>query len=98
VRELLDAAEADPQWLVLWRQWWTEFLTEVDATSLLADLGFAPRNAFLAELADRLRRKLILPTPETTDLRELFLLLFPYEFDARWLRALDAPTLQRLRH
>ncbi len=98
VRELLDAAEADPQWLVLWRQWWTEFLTEVDATSLLADLGFAPRNAFLAELADRLRRKLILPTPETTDLRELFPLLFPYEFDARWLRALDAPTLQRLRH
>lgn len=97
VRELLDAAEADPQWLVLWREWWTEFLTEVDATSLLADLGFAPRNAFLAELADRLRRKLILPTPETTDLRELFPLLFPYEFDARWLRALDAPTLQRLR-
>src|SRR5690606_8057947 len=46
---------------------------------------------------DRLRRQLIPPTPETTDLRELFALLLPGEFDARWLRALDKPTLERLR-
>lgn len=97
VRTLLDAAELRSDWVALWHQWWTEFLTEVDATPLLADLGFAPRSAFFAELADRLRRKLIPPTPETTDLRELFPLLFPTEFDARWLRALDRPTLERLR-
>lgn len=97
VRTLLDAAELRSDWVTLWHQWWTEFLTEVDATPLLADLGFAPRSAFLAELADRLRRKLIPPTPETTDLRELYPLLFPTDFDARWLRALDQPTLERLR-
>jgi len=97
VRSLLDAAELRPQWLDLWHTWWSEFLAEVDATPLLADLGFAPRSAFASELADRLRRKLILPTPETTDLRELFPLLFPHEFDARWLRALDKRTLERLR-
>ena len=97
VRALLDAAELRSEWVALWHQWWTEFLTEVDATPLLADLGFAPRSAFFAELAERVRRKLIPPTPETTDLRELFPLLFPGEFDAKWLRALDKPTLERLR-
>jgi site-specific recombinase len=97
VRMLLDIAEPRPDWLGLWHQWWARFLSEVDATPLLADLGFASRSAFLAELSDRLRRKLIPPTPETTDLRELFPLLFPSEFDARWLRALDKPTLERLR-
>ena len=97
VRALLDAAALQPDWLPLWHAWWTEFLTEVDATPLLADLGFAPRSAFVSELVDRLRRKLIWPTPETTDLRELFPLLFPDEFDALWLRALDKPTLERLR-
>lgn len=97
VRTLLDAAELRSEWVALWHQWWTEFLTEVDATPLLADLGFAPRSAFFAELAERVRRKLIPPTPETTDLRELFPLLFPGEFDAKWLRALDKPTLERLR-
>lgn len=97
VRALLDAAELRPQWLEQWHQWWTRFLTEVDTTPLLADLGFAQRAAFVAELADRLRRKLIWATPETTDLRELFSLLFPHEFDAKWLRALDKPTLERLR-
>ncbi len=97
VQTLMNAAEAQPEWLSLWHQWWIEFLTEVDATPLLADLGFAPRSAFMSELVDRLRRKLIWPTPETTDMRELFPLLFPGEFDAQWLRALDGPTLRRLR-
>ncbi len=97
VRALLNAAEQHPEWLKLWHQWWGEFLTEVDATPLLADLGFAPRSAFFSELVDRLRRRLIPATPETTDLRELFPLLFPHEFDSQWLRALDKPVLERLR-
>lgn len=97
VHALLSAAEQHPEWLKLWHQWWGEFLTEVDATPLLADLGFAPRSAFFSELVDRLRRRLIPATPETTDLRELFPLLFPHEFDSQWLRALDKPVLERLR-
>ncbi|WP_431777620.1 site-specific recombinase [Ottowia caeni] len=97
VRMLLDAAELRPEWLHLWHQWWAQFLSTTDATPLLADLGFAPRPAFMSELVNRLRRKLLPATPETTDLGELFGLLFPGEFDARWLRALDAGTLERLR-
>lgn len=96
VRMLLDAAEVRPQWLALWHAWWGEFLATMDATALLADLGFAPRASFMSEVTDRLRRKLMPPTPETANLGELFTLLFPSEFDAQWLRALDARTLRRL--
>ncbi|QTD45870.1 site-specific recombinase [Ottowia testudinis] len=97
VRMLIDAAELRPDWLKLWHQWWEEFLTTVDATPLLADLGFASHGTFVNELMRRLRRRWLPPTPETTDLSELFTLLFPSDFDARWLRALDARTLRRLR-
>ncbi|MBK6869054.1 MAG: recombinase [Burkholderiales bacterium] len=97
VRMLLDAADVRPDWLKLWRAWWDEFLAGIDATPLLADLGFAPRGSFGGELAHRLRRKLIPATPDSTDLSELFGLLLPGEFDARWLRALDERTLTRLR-
>ena len=97
VRMLIDAAEVRPDWLTLWHHWWEEFLSTMDATPLLADLGFAPQGAFTSEVVHRLRRKLIPPTPDTTDLNELFPLLFPSEFDAKWLRALDARTLTRLR-
>ena len=62
-------------------------------TPLLADFGFAPRTAFLSEFGHRLRRKLLPGTPETTDLTELFGLLLPTRFDARWIQALDTDTL-----
>ncbi|MBI5333809.1 MAG: site-specific recombinase [Burkholderiales bacterium] len=69
---------------------------EVDATTLLADYGFAPRSAFFDELTDRLRRRLLPATPATLDLAELFGLLFKAPEDAAWLRALDEATLARL--
>ena len=97
MRMLIDAAEVRPDWLHQWQDWWREFLTTMDATALLADLGFAPRGSFPRALVHRLRRKLLPATPETTDLSELFGLMFPTELDAKWLRALDEPTLQRLR-
>ncbi|WOP15821.1 recombinase [Ottowia sp. SB7-C50] len=97
VRMLIDAAEVRPDFLKLWHLWWEEFLTSVDATPLLADLGFSSQGSLASELARRLRRRLLPVSPETTDLSELFELLFPTDFDARWLRALDARTLRRLR-
>ena len=83
--------------LKLWHHWWEEFLTDMDATPLLAHLGFAPQGSFSSEPGHRLRRKLLPMSPDTTDLSELFGLLFPSELDARWLRALDERTLRRLR-
>lgn len=97
VRLLLDAAQARPEWRAQWQRWWYHFLQTVDLSTLLADYGFAPRTAFLSEFGHRLRRKLLPDTPETTDLGELFGLLLPTRFDARWIQALDSATLQRLR-
>ena len=97
VRLLLDAAQARPEWRARWQHWWALFVHTVDLTPLLADFGFAPRSAFLSELGHRLRRKTLPGTPETTDLTELFGLLLPTRFDARWIQALDSDTLHRLR-
>jgi len=57
-------------------------LQTVDVTTLLADFGFAPRTAFIKELTDRLRRKILPGTPETIDSAELFALVAPSRFDA----------------
>ena len=45
------------------------------ARALLADYGFASRNAFVSELAERLHHKLLPGTPETADASELFALV-----------------------
>jgi site-specific recombinase len=49
------------------------------------------------ELGRRLRARVLPLTPATTDLGELFALLFPDKNDAAWLLAIDKGTLERLR-
>ncbi|MBT9465808.1 site-specific recombinase [Hydrogenophaga sp.] len=98
VREFLDNVQAQPELQLRWRRWWQRFVETVDITPLLADHGFAPRTAFLSEFGNRLRKKVLPNTPETTDLAELFGLLLPKRFDVRWLKALDSATLLRLRN
>ncbi len=68
----------------------------VDIVALFADFGFAPRMNFFGELGHRLRMRVLPLTPQTTDLGELFALLFPQASDAAWLEAIDEATLQRL--
>jgi len=70
-------------------------LTSLDATGLLADYGFAPRQGFLSEFAERLRLAWLPGTPQTTDLGELFHLLFIRADDASWILAIDDATLNR---
>jgi site-specific recombinase len=97
VRAFLDAVQATPEARARWRRWWRQFIGTVDLTPLLADHGFAPRTAFLSEFGNRLRKKVLPGTPETTDMAELFDLLLSSRFDVRWLKALDSETLRRLR-
>jgi site-specific recombinase len=73
------------------------FWREVDSAALLADFGFAPRMDLWGELGRRVRARVLPLTPDTSDLGELFALLFPGAGDAQWLRALDDATLERLR-
>lgn len=93
---LLDALEQRPQARARVQKGWQALLETVDATALLADYGFASRSAFVSELAERLRLKILPGTPETADAASLFSLVFSDPFDARWVGALDSAVLQRL--
>lgn len=93
---LVDALLARPETTQAWQRWWHGFLADADATPLLADLGFAPRTAFISDLGHRLRMKLLPSTPDTRDLGALFVFLQPTPFDVQWLQAVDDHTLTGL--
>ena len=93
---LLDALQARPEATLRLQAWWAKLLDALDGTSLLADFGFSSRSAFVSELAERLRRKLLPATPETTDASTLFALVLWHPFDAQWLAVVSAATLSRL--
>ncbi|MDB5896108.1 MAG: recombinase, partial [Rhodoferax sp.] len=92
----MDAIEARPELQALLQAWWQRLVHSVDITTLLADFGFAPRTAFLSELGERMRRKLLPGTPETVDASELFSMVFSSAADARWLSAVDDNQAARL--
>ncbi|RGE45675.1 recombinase [Comamonas testosteroni] len=96
VDEAIAAFEAAPEALQRLRLWWQKLQETVDITALLADFGFAPRTAMASEVAERLRYKLLPSTPETVDASELFMLVFPDKFDARWLHALTSAQMTRI--
>ena len=70
---------------------------DVDAVSLFAEVGFAPRMALWSEFLGRLRRRLLPQTTDTRDLAALFELLFGDENDEDWIAAIDDELLGRLR-
>jgi len=96
VQLLLDAIEARPELRGRLRAWWRVFTQTVDLTTLLADYGFAPRTAFVSELSERLRRKILPGTPETADASDLFRMVLPGVFDAGWIALLDDAQLARI--
>lgn len=96
VQALIDAVQLQPEVQARLQAWWQTLLQTVDITTLLADFGFAPRTAFVSELAERLRRKMLPGTPETTDASELFPLVAPTRFDAQWMGALQEKQINEL--
>ncbi len=96
VQKFLDALVADPELAQRFKLWWAVLDQQVDASTLLADFGFASHSAFFSELADRLRMRLLPMTPETTNSAELFSLVINREQDAKWIELLNDATLQRL--
>lgn len=92
----MDTVQAEPALQARVKAWWQHLNNKLDATTLLADYGFAPRSGFFSEFADRMRLKLLPATPETTDAAELFALVMHGDFDRQWLALLDEAQLQRL--
>ncbi len=96
LRHVLNVLERHPEHQTEVAALLARFLREVDTAGLLADFGFAPRMGLGSELGQRLRLRLLPATPATTNLAELFNLLFPDPNDALWLDQLDAATLTRI--
>jgi site-specific recombinase len=96
IKQFLDVLDAEPELQQRFKQWWALLDEQVDASTLLADFGFAVRSAFISELGNRLRLRLLPMTPETTDSAELFSLVINHPKDAQWIELLDAQTLNRL--
>jgi len=96
LKHLLNVLDRNPAYRVPVAAVLTRFWAEMNSAALFADFGFAPRANFFGELGQRLKLKLLPTTPATTDLSDLFGLLFPDDDDALWLEAIDPATLSRL--
>ena len=93
---LLDALEKRPEKAAQARLWWQTLNSTLDVAVLLSDYGFSSRNAFVSELAERVRLKLLPTTPETTEAAVLFSLVLSDASDARWISALDEDMCARI--
>ncbi len=96
LRYLLNLLERHPEHRERVAAMLAVFWREIDTAALFADFGFSSGTSFLGEIARRLRLQWLPLTPATTDLAELFGLLFPHADDALWVDALDDETLARL--
>jgi len=96
LRHLLNVLERHPEYRERVVGLLRAFRREVDVTALLADFGFAQRVAMFNEALDRVRARVLPATPATTDLAQLFGLLFPDADDAAWIDAIPDTDLDRL--
>jgi len=96
LKHLLNVLDRHPEHRVHVAAVVSRFWRETDSAALFADFGFSPRANFFGEIGQRLKFKLLPLTPATTDLSDLFGLLFPEDDDALWLESLDETTLSRL--
>ncbi|WP_423597344.1 site-specific recombinase [Roseateles sp. MS654] len=96
LKYLLHLLERHPEHAKAFAEVIASVWADVDAISLFAEVGFAPRMALWNEFLGRLRRRVLPLSADTKDLSELFELLFPHEDDEQWINAVDDELLQRL--
>lgn len=96
IEMLLDVLDARADTRAKLQQWWRALIGSVDISNLLCDYGFSARNAFISELVQRLHRRWLPTSPQTSDAAELFALALSHPADAQWLHALTPDHLQRL--
>ncbi|MBI3348851.1 MAG: site-specific recombinase [Burkholderiales bacterium] len=96
LKYLLNVLERHPEHARAFAEVIAGVWNDVDAISLFAEVGFAPRMALWHEFLGRLRRRLLPQTTDTRDLAALFELLFGDETDEDWIAAIDDELLGRL--
>lgn len=99
LKHLLNVLERHPEHGWAFAEVIAGVWNDVDAVSLFAEVGFAPRMALWHEALGRLRRRLLPQTTDTRDLGELFELLFAEAGRGAgedWIAAIDDDLLRRL--
>lgn len=96
VELLLDALQSRADRTAQIQHLWAHTMADVDASIVLSDYGLPSRAAFVSELVDRLQRKWLPASPDTSDGGELFDQLFFHAQDPLWIEALPQQTVQRL--
>jgi site-specific recombinase len=96
IEMLLDVLDAREDTRLKLQQWWRALIASVDISNLLCDYGFSGRNAFVSEMVQRLHRRWLPTSPQTSDAAELFALALSDPADAQWLHALTPEHLARL--
>lgn len=96
LKHLLNVLERHPEHAYNFSNVIAGVWNDVDAVSLFAEVGFAPRMALWHEFLGRLRRRLLPGTTDTRDLAALFELLFGDAHDEDWITAIDDELLRRL--
>jgi site-specific recombinase len=96
LKHLLNVLERHPEHGLAFAEVIAGVWNDVDAVSLFAEVGFAPRMALWGEFLGRLRRRLLPHTTDTRDLAALFELLFGDETDEDWIAGIDDELLGRL--
>jgi site-specific recombinase len=96
LKHLLNVLERHPEHAYAFSSVIAGVWNDVDAVSLFAEVGFAPRMALWHEFLARLRRRVLPHTTDTRDLAALFELLFGDEADEDWIAAIDDELLGRL--
>lgn len=96
IQHILDFLDSEPQLKPNIAGLFYAAMNELDSHSLWVDFGFAPSSSFLSELGERLRLTYLPATPDTSNLGELFGLLFRKPDDAKWVRAIDKLTFERI--
>jgi site-specific recombinase len=96
LKHLLNVLERHPEHAYTFAGVIAGVWNDVDAVSLFAEVGFAPRMALWHEFLARLRRRVLPATADTRDLAALFELLFGDEADEDWIAAIDDELLGRL--
>ncbi|WP_457420297.1 site-specific recombinase [Roseateles sp. P5_E7] len=96
LKHLLNVLERHPEHAQAFAGVIAGVWNDVDAVSLFAEVGFAPRMALWGEFLARLHRRLLPATTDTRELAALFELLFGAETDEDWIAAIDDELLGRL--
>ena len=96
LRHLLDVLDRSDSHREAVREIFRRFWIDMDTAALLADFGFSSWANFFGEFGQRLKLKLLPQTPVSSDLSDLFGMLFPDDDDPAWMEAIDDATLSRL--